>query len=91
MIFEILIYYLIIINVLASLICIIDKISAIRGGRRVSEKSLMLISVIGGSVFMYFTMKIIRHKTKHGKFMIGLPLIVLIQSALIIVFLKIFS
>ena len=91
MIFEILTVYLILINVFATIICIFDKLSARHGGRRISEKSLILISVLGGSIFMYFTMKIIRHKTKHKKFMIGLPLIILIQSALIITFLKIFS
>ena len=91
MIFEILTVYFIMINIFASLICIFDKISARYEGRRISEKTLMIISVIGGSIFMYFTMKIIRHKTKHKKFMIGLPLIILVQSALIITFLKIFS
>ncbi len=91
MIFEILTVYFVIINVFAMLICIFDKLSAIRNGRRISEKTLILISILGGSVFMYFTMKINRHKTKHNKFMIGLPLIILAQSAVIIIFLKIFS
>ena len=91
MIFEILTFYFIIINVFAVLICIFDKLSAKSGGRRISEKALILISVFGGSIFMYFTMKIIRHKTKHNRFMIGLPLIILAQAALLITFLKIFS
>ena len=91
MIFEILTVYLILINVFATIICIFDKLSARHGGRRISEKSLILISVLGGSIFMYFTMKIIRHKTKHNKFMIGLPLIILTQAALLITFLKFFS
>ena len=91
MLFEFITLYLIIINILAIAICIFDKLSAINGGKRISEKSLMLISVFGGSVFMYFTMKIIRHKTKHNKFMIGLPLVILLQAALLIIFLKIFS
>lgn len=91
MLFEVFTYYLIVINLIATVVCVIDKISAIKGGRRVSENNLMLISIIGGSIFMYFTMKIIRHKTKHSKFMIGLPIIIFLQAALIIGFLKIFS
>ncbi len=91
MLFEILTVYFILINIFATLICVFDKLSAIRGGQRISEKTLIFISIFGGSVFMYFTMKIIRHKTKHTKFMIGLPFIIFVQSALIIIFLKNFS
>ena len=90
MFFQILMVYLILINLFATLVCIFDKLSARHGGRRISEKTLILLSVMGGSVFMYFTMKIIRHKTKHNKFMVGLPLIILVQAALLITFLKFF-
>lgn len=90
MIYNIFALYLIIINLIAVIVCVFDKISAIHSGRRISERNLILISLLGGSIFMYFTMKIIRHKTKHNKFMLGLPLIILLQSALIITFLKIF-
>lgn len=43
----------------------------------------MLLSALGGSLAMYVTMKKIRHKTKHKKFMIGIPVIMIIQIALI--------
>lgn len=49
---------------------------------RIPEFQLMLISALGGSFAMYATMKSIRHKTQHPKFMIGIPVIMLLQIAL---------
>lgn len=51
---------------------------------RVPEAQLLLISAVGGSVGMYLTMKKIRHKTQHPKFMIGIPAIMILQAALVI-------
>ena len=89
MLLTILIYYLIVINIFAVIICIMDKISAIYGKRRISEKFLMLISLFGGSLFMYLTMKIIRHKTLHKKFMVGLPIMIVSQITILLVIQKI--
>ena len=82
MIFEITVYYLIFINVLSFLFCVYDKIAAKRGLFRVSESALLWLSVLGGSVVMYITMKLIRHKTQHKKFMIGIPVIIISQIVL---------
>lgn len=71
--------YLIFINILALIFTVSDKHRAIRHKRRISEFTLMLISVLGGSVTMLVTMLVIRHKTRHIKFMLGIPLIILIQ------------
>lgn len=49
---------------------------------RIPEAQLMLISAMGGSFGMYFTMKKIHHKTRHPKFMIGIPVIMALQIAL---------
>ncbi len=49
---------------------------------RIPEGQLMLIAALGGSVGMYLTMKQIRHKTQHPKFMVGIPVIMLLQAAL---------
>ena len=59
---------------------------------RVPEAQLLLISALGGSVAMYLTMKAIRHKTQHPKFMIGIPAIMVLQIALVafIVWLRVF-
>ena len=61
-----------------------DKLRAIKHKRRISEFTLMTLAVLGGSVAMLITMLIIRHKTRHLKFMLGIPIIILIQ--LVIVF-----
>ena len=91
MLFKIILAYIIFINLLSVIVCIFDKLSAIKGARRISERNLMLLGILGGSVFMFLTMQIIRHKTRHNKFMIGLPVVIMLQAAVILLFLKIFS
>lgn len=66
------------------MVCIRDKYDAKKGNWRVSEKSLFLLSALGGSVAMYITMRLIRHKTLHKRFMIGIPLIIVLQALLLI-------
>ena len=56
--------------------------------RRISENNLILLACLGGSVFMYIFMKVIRHKTKHKKFMIGIPVIIAVQVIVIILLWK---
>lgn len=81
----ILIIYLIAINIVAIAVTIYDKLCAVHKRWRVKESTLLLISALGGSVGMYVTMHIIRHKTKHMKFMLGIPVILILQ--LLIIFL----
>ncbi|MBQ5843177.1 MAG: DUF1294 domain-containing protein, partial [Clostridia bacterium] len=50
---------------------------------RIPEKTLFLTALFGGSLAMYITMLVIRHKTKHKRFMIGLPVIALAQAVLL--------
>lgn len=57
-----------------------DKIAASKRLFRIPEKVLFLISLCGGSAAMYITMLVIRHKTGHKRFMIGLPLIIAAQT-----------
>lgn len=77
--------YLILINLIAVIITIYDKLCAVKRRWRVKESTLLLLSALGGSICMYITMLLIRHKTRHIKFMLGIPLILIIQ--IIIVFL----
>ena len=49
---------------------------------RVPEKSLFVWSLLGGSLAMYVTMRLIRHKTQHASFMVGIPVIFLLQAVL---------
>ncbi|MBO5358195.1 MAG: DUF1294 domain-containing protein [Clostridia bacterium] len=79
---EYFVLYLIIVSAISAIAVTIDKAAARNGSRRISEKSLMVLSVIGGGVAMYITMRIIHHKTRKNKFMVGIPVIVMLQLAL---------
>ena len=59
-----------------------DKVQAGRRGRRVPERLLWFVSLLGGSVATYVTMLVIRHKTLHRQFMWGLPLLMVAQASL---------
>lgn len=48
---------------------------------RIPEGSLLLISALGGSIAMLLTMLLVRHKTKKVKFMVGIPAIIILQTA----------
>ena len=75
--------YLGVISLIAIIITCYDKIAAKHfPGHRTPEATLLAISAIGGSVAMYLTMQIIRHKTQPKKFMIGIPVIFFIQLLL---------
>lgn len=84
-IFYLLFFYLIVINLISIIVTISDKSRSKRNKWRVKEKTLFTLALLGGSVSMYITMRIIRHKTKHLSFMIGIPAIIVLQ--LILVFL----
>lgn len=75
--------YLAIISAAAVIITVSDKSRAQRHKRRISEKALFLTALLGGSAAMYLTMIAVRHKTRHKRFMIGLPLIMIVQAAAI--------
>ena len=80
---EALLYYLIVINVVTFLVYGIDKWKAKQGSWRISEATLLMLAVIGGSIGALLGMKVWRHKTMHKKFKYGLPLILIIQIILI--------
>ena len=83
MIANALLYYLIVITIVTFLVYGIDKWKAKQGSWRISEASLLILAVIGGSIGALFGMKVWHHKTMHKKFKYGLPLILLGQIALI--------
>lgn len=60
----------------------IDKKRAIKHKERISEGFLMLISIFGGSIGTLFGMHLFHHKTKHKKFSIGIPILIIIQILL---------
>lgn len=67
-------------SIFAVCITVYDKYAAKHKKMRVPEKMLFLTALCGGSLAMYITMLIIRHKTKHKRFMVGLPLIIAAQT-----------
>lgn len=81
---EFFIYYLLAINIIAFIIYGIDKWKAKKNRWRIPEKTLLLLAAIGGSIGSWVGMMIWRHKTKHLKFTIGVPLIFILQFALLI-------
>ena len=83
MFYKISLIYLIFINLISAFVCVIDKFQAKNGGWRISERALFTLVILGGGVGMYGTMQTIRHKTKHKRFMIGIPLIMFLQILLI--------
>ena len=79
---EIALVYLAIVSVISVIVTVYDKRSSkIDGHRRIPERSLIFLAALGGSVAMLVTMLFIHHKTKHAKFMIGLPIIIVLQYA----------
>ena len=77
------VYILICINIVTFVVYGIDKWKAKQGGWRISEASLLLLAVIGGSIGALLGMQVWHHKTMHKKFKYGLPMILLVQIAII--------
>ena len=75
-------YYLLAINVVTFIVYGIDKYKANKAKWRISEATLLLLAVLGGSIGAWMGMKVWHHKTMHKKFKYGIPAILLIQIAL---------
>ena len=75
--------YLAIISLISIIVCVYDKgiSKKNRVELRIPEAVLLLLSALGGSVAMFVTMLLVRHKTKHVKFMLGIPIIMILQAA----------
>ena len=79
---KILIIYLIAVNLIAFILYGADKKRAKKREWRISEKTLIGIAVIGGSVGAILGMHVFHHKTRHWYFRYGLPVILIIQLLL---------
>lgn len=71
--------YLIFINAAAFFVCALDKHRAKRQQWRISEKTLFILALLGGAAGLYLSMLLIRHKTRHWAFMLGVPVIIAAQ------------
>lgn len=71
--------YLTIINLIGFFSMGIDKYKAIHHKWRIPENTLFIMAIIGGSIGSILGMQLFRHKTKHPRFVIGMPVILILQ------------
>jgi uncharacterized membrane protein YsdA (DUF1294 family) len=83
--------YLLVLTLATFIVCGIDKFAAKKQMRRVPEKTLFLLSAIGGSVGMFAGMLTFRHKTQHWYFKFGIPAIIIGQVVLVLLFMRLFA
>lgn len=72
------------VSVIGIIMTVYDKLASKKsknGRGRVPENTLMYLGALGGALSMYVTMRIIKHKTRHKKFMLGLPIFAAIHIA----------
>ena len=85
---EFIIGYLVIINIVSFLTMWIDKEKAKKNKWRISEGTLLILAVIGGSIGGMIGMYTFRHKTKKKRFTIGFPLILMLEILIYFFYLK---
>ncbi len=81
---NLLLVYFAAVSLISAAVTVADKRRAGTHKWRVPEATLLLLSALGGSAAMYLTMRLIHHKTRKRKFMVGIPLIFILQAAVII-------
>lgn len=79
---KLLLVYLLIINAAAFALMLADKWKAKKNRWRIPEATLMGVAALGGSIGALAGMHLVRHKTQHPKFTLGIPLILAVQVAL---------
>ena len=79
---NIILCYLLAINIASFFLYGIDKYKAKKGRWRISEATLLLMAVVGGSIGAWTGMRLWHHKTMHKKFKYGIPIIIILQVAL---------
>ena len=76
--------YLLAVNITSFLLYGIDKFKAKKNLWRISEATLLTMAAIGGSIGAWVGMRIWHHKTMHKKFKYGIPVIIILQIALVV-------
>ena len=85
-----LLIYLIVMNLIGLAVMAMDKSKARHHAWRIPEKTLFLVSILGGSVGTWAGMYLFHHKTKHWYFVAGMPLILVCQAALAIYLMRLY-
>ncbi len=84
MLFQLFLLWLMLANVLDFFLMLADKRFAMVQKRRVPERVLLCLAVLGGSAGAMFAMRLFRHKTQHKRFSVGLPLMTLGWCAVVL-------
>ena len=79
---DLFICYLVLINALGFVLMLIDKKKAQKKLWRIPERTLIVTAALGGSIGSLAGMYLFRHKTRHPKFTIGIPVILATQLIL---------
>ena len=80
--------YIILINLIGIILMFLDKRKAVKNRWRISENTLMFTALVGGSLGILIGMYTSRHKTKHKKFIIGVPVLLIANILCIIMIIK---
>lgn len=83
---KVILIYLFIMNAAGFLVMTADKLFANANAWRVPERTLLGVAAMGGSIGIWLAMYIVRHKTKHMTFVIGVPLILALQIGFVLYF-----
>ena len=86
MIEKILLIYLVLVNLIAFAMYGIDKRKAIKDQWRIPEKTLLLVALLGGSFGAFTGMQLFHHKTKHWKFLLGVPACMILHVVLTVLY-----
>ena len=73
-------YYFIAVNLIGAVLCVYDKLASSRG----PERTLFFWALVGGGPGVLTVMLLIRHKTLHRVFMLGIPAVMVLQAAIVV-------
>lgn len=76
---KIFLYYILLVNIYGFILMYLDKNKSKKGKWRISENKLFITAILFGSLGIFLGMYAFRHKTKHPKFIIGIPVIIILQ------------
>ena len=77
-------YYFIAVSVIGAVVCVYDKLAAARSWKRVPERPEKQRALVGGGPGVFACMLLIRHKTLHRIFMLGIPAVMVLQAAILL-------
>jgi len=86
MVLEAIVIYPAAVNIITFIMFGADKARAVKGRWRISEASLILAALLGGSIGALAGMRVFHHKTRHRKFTVGIPVILVLQIVFMVLY-----